>query len=383
MDNPDYNADPLFLAQESSIITQSDAVKSPAITQQELQREVEELKYKVDQLTERVDKLEQKTDELSRLKFNGFFDVSISNYENQPNVFEIGDFELDIIHSYKENFQVAAALVFNQGAELRVGFIDYHLFGGIISPRGRLYEQKGLHIQVGKFDVPFGNDWQYFTAPERITVTPPLTTEIIMDGGYNDAGVRLLANFVSVNLSLYMLRGIEAGYSYGGNSYGGRIGLTPFKNPYRLKADKMEKFDLGFSYIHDIAKGGWTAEQVKAVDFESKLSVLFLQAEYYERDKKVGIIYNGYHVTGGIDFGEISSIPVKLYSRYDYTKSRRYEKSTEENPLSRYTGGLNIRLYTISYLKLEYQQYIETYPKYSDEEYFSQKLFYAQLLITF
>ena len=173
----------------------------PDKTGEDIRGELDELKARIADLEK---KLDQKIEEdRNSLKFSGFFDVSISNYKNQANIFQLGDFELDISHTFKNHFQVAAALVFNKGAELGVGFIDYHIYGGSINPRGRLFREKGLHIQVGKFDVPFGNDWQHFTSVDRLTVTQPLTTEIIMEGGYNDVGIRFLANFISFNFTIY------------------------------------------------------------------------------------------------------------------------------------------------------------------------------------
>ena len=353
------------------------------MSKSDMYKSMQDMQNRIDELSEKLDKLEKKTDDKLNLKINGFFDVNVSNYQNKPNIFNIGSFELELVHNYEKNFQVAAALVFDEGAKLGVGFIDYHLFGGTISPRGRLYAEKGIHLQVGKFDVPFGNDWQYFTAPEMISVTSPLTTEVIMDGGYNDVGVRLLSNFVSFNFTLYMLRGIEQGYSYGGNSYGGRVGFTPFSTPYQLNAKAKPELDVGVSYIGDFSKGGETAETLKAVDFESTLGMFTLRSEYYERDKKVGILYKGYHVTGSLDFGVISSVPVTIFGRYEYVLTSRYEVPKEDNILRRGAVGLNINISSISYLKFEYQKYLEVYDDYMEDEYFNDQLYYLQLIITF
>jgi hypothetical protein len=342
----------------------------------EMHREIEELK-------DRIADLEKAESEQNDLKLSGFFDVGASNYKNKPNVFEIGGLELELEHNYKENFQVAAALVFSDGAELDVGFIDYHLFGGEISPRGRLFKEKGLHLQVGKFDVPFGNDWQYFGAIDRISITPPLTTEEIMEGGYNDVGMRLLSNFISFNVSLYLLRGIEQGYSYGGNSYGGRLGITPFSNPYSLRVKNIPVFELGGSYIIDVDRNGSQTEKLAAADFQSKIGPLFIRSEYYRRDKTVGILLQGYHVTAGFDFYRISRLPLLIYSRYSITISERYERGDEKNTLARIAAGLNINLYNISYIKLEYLQYLEVYDEFSQDEYYTEKLYYLQLVIAF
>ena len=145
------------------------------LTRAELQREVEDLSQELEVLNQRLGEIEERVDLLDRLKLSGFFDVYISNYQNKPNILEVGKFELHIDNAYK-SFQVSAALVFNKGAELGVAFIDYHIFGGLISTRGRLFKEKGIHLQVGKFDVPFGNDWQRYISPHRITFSPPLTT---------------------------------------------------------------------------------------------------------------------------------------------------------------------------------------------------------------
>lgn len=381
------------ICEYSAVIARADVKenkKSPNIIykpvkkgRRSVEEELAEMRHEIEELKERVEEMEKAENERSGLNFSGFFDVSVSNYKNKPNVFEIGGLELQLEHNYKENFQVAAALVFSDGAELGVGFIDYHIFGGEISPRGRLFSEKGLHLQVGKFDVPFGNDWQFFGAVDRITVTPPLTTDEIMEGGYNDIGMRLLSNFISFNMSLYLLRGIEQGYSYGGNSYGGRLGITPFSNPYSLKRKSIPIFELGGSYIIDVDRNGNRTEKLVAGDFQSKIGPLIIRSEYYRRDKTIGILLEGYHVTAGFDFFAISPLPVIIYSRYGTTTSERYKRGDEKNSLVRIAAGLNINLYDVSYIKLEYLQYLDAYDEFRQDEYYTEKLYYIQLVIAF
>jgi hypothetical protein len=273
-----------------------------------------------------------------------------------------------------------------------VGFIDYRLFGSPVSVRGRLFADEGLHLQVGRFDVPFGNDWRNFPAKDRITVTPPLTTEMVMEGGYNDEGARILFNSIWFNVTLYVLDGIEQKYSYGGNSYGGRIGLTPFNNPFRLKDRTIPVFETGFSYIYDIDSNGKKSEILYAFDIESRISPLIIQSEYCNREKRAGVIFDGYHVTGAIELSGITSLPLILYGRYDYFRMKNFIPDTffeviendagKKNILTKFSAGVNINLYKISYLKLEYQQFLKTYKEYRDQ-YYSKSLYYAQLVITF
>ncbi|MCP4130607.1 MAG: hypothetical protein GY754_06460 [bacterium] len=346
-------------------------------------RSREEMEKDIDELHKRLDELNEKVDDISALKISGFFDVSLSNYKNKPNIFSLGDFELDIQHSYKENFEVAAALVFHEGAELKVGFIDYHIFGGSISPRDKLFVEKGLHIQIGKFDVPVGNDWQHITAISRVTVTAPLTTEKIMGGGYNDTGLRIMANFVAFNATFYLLHGLEEKYSYGGNSLGGRIGFTPFSNPYMLRARESSIFEVGASYIYDIDREGNHAESVLAFDAESKLGPLNLRGEYYKRDRTLGVYYTGFQVTGTVDFGNIGPVGLLLFTRYGYFNMDVKEIATDRESLMRITGGFNLNIVNILHFKLEYQQHFNGTAKSVAHQYYSERLGYIQLVIKF
>lgn len=345
--------------------------------------ENEKQRREIADLKKRIEELEEKTDLTYGLKVSGFFDVYMSNYKNQPNIFEIGAFELDLQHTYKEHLEVAAALVFDNGAELGVGFIDYHLYGSTINPRGRLFQDEGLHLQVGKFDIPVGNDWQYFSAINRVSVTLPLTTDMVMDGGYNDVGIRMLWKHIAANVSLYALRGIEEGYSYGGNSFGGRVAVTPFNTPYLLKSRSASPLEIGFSYIHDLNKAGATSEQLYAVDAESGIGPFNLSGEYYLRDKKAGIIHQGFQITGYVDFLTILKLPFKVYTRFDQYMMKRYEKVSEKNMVNRIGGGVNITIYKVSVLKLEYLQFIKTYDTFMEEQYYSPRLYYLQLMISF
>lgn len=373
---------PLAGEEKAAPVPKAVPVKKEKMSDREMQKEIEDLKEEVEDLKKRVSKAEKDIHVLGSLRINGFFDVYISNHENKPNILETGNFELHIQSLYK-SFQVAAALVFNEGAQLGVAFIDYHLYGGDIAPRGRLFREKGMHIQVGKFDVPYGNDWQHFTSVNRMTVTPPLTTELIMEEGYNDVGVRLLTNFVSFYGTFYVLRGIDEGYSYGGNSFGGRIGITPFNNPYLLKREDIPLLDIAFSYIHDVNTAYETTEKLLAVDIEGKVGPVILRGEYYRRDKLVGILMNGFHVTTGFDFGTFTRAPLILFLRYDFYHMKRYIKSDETNQLSRLTMGFNLNIAKISYLKLEYQRFLTTYEEYTSTEYYNDNLFYLQLIISF
>ncbi|MBK9376674.1 MAG: hypothetical protein IPN03_23890 [Holophagales bacterium] len=252
------------------------------------------------------------------LGLSGFFDVRAADTRTDPNVFSMGDFELDLAREIGRKVQIAAALVVNdEGAELAVGFVDVHVLGAPVAPRGRLPVEKGFRFQIGRFDVPFGGDWQYFAAKDRPELSAPLTTEIVMDGGYNDVGLRLLGGTGSLSWSAYWLRGGGKG-----TLVGGRLGLMPFDNPYRLRG-RVRAVELGVSALHDFDGGGGTESTSFAVDSELRGPRGRLRAEYLRRDlrpvegREERLVRSGFHVTATFDAGAPAGVPLTPYARYD------------------------------------------------------------------
>ncbi len=355
-------------------------------------KKVEELERKVESLSERVAYLEDAFRAISGLKLSGYFDVYMSNQKNKPNIFQIGGLELDLIHRYNNNFNVAAAILVNEDTSLKTGFIDYTIYGQTVTARGNLLLERGIHLQVGKFDVPFGNDWEYFQSPSRITFTAPLTTEKIMDGGYSDTGIRLLAGFQAVNISAYVVRGIDKKESYGGNSYGFRFGLTPLNNPYLLSYDREKRFEAGFSYIYDVDSNGAKSEEAFALDFTLSCKYFFVRSEYLKRKNVMKVEENGAHATCGIRFSHIIEIPLVLYFRYGYYEiindtTAGYDDAADNDELKdrleRFTLGLNVNISDISYIKFEYSINQSNDSRFINDEYFTEREADIQLVIKF
>lgn len=379
----------------SNLILASDPDQPKSESMEELEKRIELLDAKLELMNNRLKQLDERTFSMLELDLSGFFDVSFSNYKNQPNVFKMGVFELDLEHSYENKFQVAAALVFDddEGTYLGVGFIDYALIGGSVPPRGRLFLERGFHIQVGRFDVPIGNDWNYVSAVKRYTVTPPLTTTNIMEGVYNDVGLRIFFNLVSLNFSLYSTQGIEQKYSYGGISYGTRIGLTPFNNPYTVRKDFIPTLELGFSYLYDLDNNGEKSEEIVVIDYESNTGLLIVRSEYYKREKTAGVIFDGYHVTAGFDFEAIGWGPFIYVLRYDVHREENnvvasYDESAlgesgQVDTINRITTALRFNISDTSFLKFEYQKHLQASARFETDSLFSNELYYAQLVITF
>ena len=343
-----------------------------------------------------IDKAKDKIEEETGLEISGFFDFTIANYSINPNIFNIGDFELDVEHN-TEYFQVAGAIVLNEaGAELAVAFIDFHPTGGSISPRGRLFEEEGFHFQVGKFDIPFGNDWQYYASADRIAVSAPLSTEHVIERGFNDIGFRILVSQIYFNTTLYIVRGVGRGHAIGG-----RFGFTPFNNPYTLQERSVPKFELGFSYMHDMDRGWKTEERSYGLDMEGNIGWVLLRSEFYLRDIKQRIdtetpvivnraVHDGFQITFGLNMEEVMPMATIIFVRFDNYRLRNNKNSFSSilavsgDLTSRIASGFNINLKEVLIIKFEYAWYLYTFKDYRENvEGYSNESFYVQFVITF
>jgi len=307
------------------------------------------------------------------IQLSGFFDVSASTYRNNPNIFDLGSFEFDIKKEFSKYFQVGAALVFaDKQADLAVGFIDFHLFGGLIPARGNVFLESGFHLQVGKFDVPFGNDWQYYASLDRPTMSAPLTTTMLMNGGYNDVGFRVLGNRHFINYAGYVLKGTGDGVAAGG-----RLAFVPFNNPFTMQGMDAQPLDVGVAYLHDYSQTGMTEQKTFAADVEARFEFLRLQVEYYlRRDFVQGLRLDGYQASLFGSFLDGGPLPFGLSVRYDAVQSKD-DDGTIDQHLRRITLAGFIRPFDVTVLKLEYLHYLS-----GNEQQHGDTVF-AQLVIGF
>lgn len=259
------------------------------------------------------------SDTLFGLDISGFGDVSSSYDDNARQKLGWGAFELNVAGELSSNLQAALAVVFDPtGTQMTVGFIDYHTFGGRIAPRGRLWAEKGFHIQLGEFDVPFGNDWQFFASKDSVSISRPFTTELVMEGGYNDTGVRMLGNNGSANFNVFVLRGFNKG-----RLAGGRLGLTPFSEPFSLKGAKEPKgFELGYSYLYDADHLWRRNEKAWALDAEMVASGWTGRGEYMVRTKDLRIdetntVVRSWQLTNEYALDETLAWPTTVFARYE------------------------------------------------------------------
>jgi hypothetical protein len=291
--------------------------------------------------------------------------------------------ELDLSKEFHEDLQASAAFVqTHDAAHMTVGFLDYHPFGGMVAPRGRLWVEKGFHIQAGRFDVPFGNDYQFFGSKDSISISRPLTTTGIMDGGYNDAGIRVLGNNGTLNVNAFLLRGFSRG-----DLVGGRIGLTPFGNPFSLKGLREPKMaEFGVSYFFDVNRGGRKAGWGSAIDGEARLDPWTLRGEYLTRIQEPTELQSrtsrhGWHLTQEYAFG--GALPT-LFARYERATLPSGDGLTTvmiNEPTTRVALGLSSTQWGILQLKLEGQRYVNASTATREAPGYSQTRWYAQIVL--
>lgn len=320
-----------------------------------------------------------------------FFDIPVTAGQESSNGIFFGEFELDLTREWGRYFQAAAAVVANpeDPVALATGFVDFHLFGGLIAPRGRIFVEKGFHLQLGRFDLPFGNDWIYYASIDRLTITAPLTTELVMDGGYSGDGFRLLGNSPALNYTVWLVRGNGRQ-----PALGGRLGVTPFHNPYTLRhASESQMLECGLSCLYDIGPGGTLDEKAWALDLESTLGRNHLQLEYCRREyagegeEQPAGKRDGFQITESVHLDGWIPLPLTSFVRYDRQRTRPRDRAAAAGVasqiLNRFSAGGRLDIRDWLTLKVEYQRFFKADPRYLEESELSPQALNFQLVVGF
>jgi len=264
----------------------------------------------------------------------GFFDMQASTRGGADEGLSFGDVELDLERDLAKKVQLSAAVVMNgDGADLAVAFVDVHFFGGRMASPGPLPVEKSLHLQAGRFDVPFGQDWQYFASKDRPELSAPFTTEQIMEGGSSGIGVWVFGSTQELDYSAFALR-LESGVDV----RGGRVGFAPSVQPFKA----------GFSILEE---RGRRRTRFLAIDSEAEFGRCRVRAELVRKESLgsdsaiSGGTQSGWHLTAAYAAGTIAGIPLMPYARYD-TAAR----------VSRFTAGMNVNVSRFLVLKFERQR---------------------------
>jgi len=178
------------------------------------------------------------------LEISGFTDILYQDRQGENSSFAAGAFEIDFASEFSDKISFEGAIVV-EGDEVGLGqtLADFELL------------DEKLGVQAGLLDMPFGIDYQVFAAPDRKLISPPLVTELMMDGGWSDTGINLYGSLAFLNCNLYIVNGMgskyeieddttsalapanQIGENNSAKTAGGRLGFSPAKD-----------FEIGFSY---------------------------------------------------------------------------------------------------------------------------------------
>ena len=362
-------------------------------------------------------KIEELKDSASAkgLEMSGFFDVNAMTSNATEHTFYVGSVELDLDYAYDDHFGASTALVFNgsngPGATgdttFAVALVDYHLFDDRIPPRGRIFNSQGMHIQAGRFDLPFGTDYQNFAIRDRITATAPLTTTIMQMGGFNSEGVRTYGSWQMINYSAFWT---DALYASDGHALGGRLGVSLAKNPYTVRYNNresiLEGIEFGVSHLSDLDGNNNIRNMVYGADLGVGYGMFSMQNEFmlrqayqqtfldadgnivtYQTDYPIGKDNQlGYQSTLIADLEGLVQQPLKVYVRYSRWQPTQqfgldFDGSTVAiDDISMLSVGLNYKFSSYLCIKLEYD---DSLGSWTAERYFDEKVGIAQIVMAF
>lgn len=296
----------------------------------------------------------------AELEVSGFVDVLTQGQQGENTTFGMGAFEIDFESEFSSKVSFEGAVVV-EGEEVGLGqtLVDF-----------KLLEEEKLGLQVGLLDMPFGIDYQVFATPDRKLVTPPLVTELMMDGGWGDVGVNLYGCVPRLNYNLYVVNGMgeDSGVpvnqltdNNSAKTVGGRIGVSPVKD-----------LELGFSYVQGPCLDGTARQALSRIggDIQFVYERLQIKGEFVMGGEEVPGAGENEH--DGFYLQLLGEATEKVYgvARYGYWKPKGGDKVTRTTIGLGYDLGENISL------RSEYQVNGET-PSVDDN------LFSMQAVISF
>jgi len=346
-------------------------------TSEKQEQEIHQLKADVSKLQEQLDEISYSENsnetETSRLQLGGFFDIHARTSANDGKPFSLGGLELGIQYDQVENFSVSAALVWSDDtAEIAVAVIDYHANNSNVPTRGRLFGEPGYHIQLGRFDIPFGVDYEYFAATDRPNISSPMTTERVQNDGLNGDGLRVYGSWEEFDYAAYWVNSL---FEDSGTSVGGRLGYFPGRDPYQIhNKEEQSNLIVGLSWLQDLDKDNNDRKSLYGIDLNFNYSNMTFILEYmysdndelifldngtfagedYEKGYNARLLFHLKDLTLFLSYGEWK--PKYWYVIDDEDSSINYRV---EN-IDRITIGINYPVTENVLIKMEYLTHLDT-----------------------
>jgi len=265
----------------------------------------------------------------SQMEFSGFVDFNYSKQEGGNSSFGIGSLEIDMEREFSKTLSFEGAFVI-EDEEISMGQTLLNI-----------KTRNNLNFQIGLIDMPFGLDWKFFATPDRKTITPPITTEKLFDGGWSDIGVNFSGNSGKLNFNFYVVNGFgedkgspvnQIQDNNNAKTSGARIGFTPSKNleagisfmqgPYldNNNSDLLSRTGFDFSYTSDRLQV--KAEYIKGTE-ESPVKTKNSMATYLHLTKEISKkLYTA------VRFGYYKEEKLKPEKRYTLALGKNFTDDT-------------------------------------------------------
>ncbi|MGY6278226.1 hypothetical protein [Methylomonas sp. MgM2] len=259
-----------------------------------------------------------------------------------------------------------------------------------------------MHIQAGRFDLPFGIDYQHFAARDRITVTPPLTTSVMQLGGYNADGIRSYGAWNNLNFSVF---GTDAFYNDKGHIIGGRLGVRFGERPYSVH-NPGKGIEFGISHLSQLDGDNDNRISVYGADLSIDYGAWHLENELMflqtHRDQTFDADGNplfdqygnsvgknnqfGYHSTLVVDLKPFIKWSIRAFARFSQWLPKQrigldYDGSAVSiEDISMLNLGFNYEFSNYLQLKFEYDNSLGTA---TGERYFDPQVSIGQIVVSF
>lgn len=331
----------------------------------------------------------------NELGLAGFYDfAALSKNVNQRH-FEFGGLELGLEYIYSDHLAANAALVWDgDTADVGVAVIDYYWFDDNIPTRGRIFNDPGFHIQLGRFDLPFGIDYQYFASPDRIAYSAPLTTERIQQGGFGGDGLRSYGSWGDVNYAVFWTNSV---FEDDGDSIGDRLGLVFGRTPFLLHSQSNSRLEIGASALLDSDGEGHRRNEVFALDLNAEYEQWQLKGEVMWRNEFTGYVddfdnlfaprdESAFYIMIAKGFTTWSDMPLTSYVRFDRWLPDYHFNGDDDgmiyrvNPIKRLSMGISMQMHDNVVVKFDY---FDTLGSNTDEPDFLTNLGALQLVVLY
>ncbi len=303
---------------------------------------------------------------------SGFGDVLLISDERAEDEcdFALGQVEVDLDTAFQDRIYASVAIAYDPQLDsfgLGAFTLDYHLFGtdGPHFRRGGPIDHSG--IIAGRFDVPFGIDWQVLPSIDRHLVSTPLVVDRTHDS-WSDVGAQVYASIGPVDASLYATNGwdYDAAHLLSPEQLADTMVVSSVIAEAgfgaRLAVRPLEGLELGGSVARIDGKGKDVGMWLIGGDLQFTQGVFRLRGEYIHHTIDLAGFgehrNHGLYLQGMFDFG-LWFLVGRLDDIECEDRENVAEMLTEPNRIS---AGVGLRLIEGCQLRGEYQIHANDVP---------------------